>query len=191
MKIIIRTNVLKAHLQTVSKLRSRSELQAILFSPDFMWSGDGKVMMRSDRNGSFIASESKTVLVTFDQFTMPSGCESAVVDTDAGCVYLLKSSYSAVDQLPAELHKYATRIAKVSLVDIPYPDVSKLSHARGSVSDLSVMSCNLEKIHKVARALAGTSKAVDISFQKGKSSTFLATIKHGFATCEMFVKVAQ
>lgn len=120
MKIIIRTNVLKAHLQTVSKLRARSELQAILFDADYMWSGDGKVMMRSERKGSFISSESKPSLVKFDQFTMPSGCESAVVDTDSGCVYMLKSSYSALDQLPEELHKYATRIAKVSLIDIPY-----------------------------------------------------------------------
>jgi len=191
MKIIIRTNVLKAHLQTVSKLKSRAELQTVLFNDEHAWSGDGKVMMRTPKQGAFIAEKSGSVLVKFDQFSMPAGCESAVVDTDTGCVYLLKSSYSHVEPLPNELHKYAARIAKVSVVDICYPDVSRLSHTRGSVSDIAVMSCNLEKIHKVARALAGQSKAVDISFQKGKQSTFMATIKHGFAVCEMFVKVAK
>lgn len=190
MKIIIRANVLKAHLQTVSKLRSRPELQGVLFTPDCMWSGDGKVMNRSPKNGAFIMFGSEGALIKFDQFTMPSGVESAIVDTETGCVYLSKSSYVSEDQLPDNLHLYAARIAKISVVTIPYPDISKLTHVRGAVTDLSVMSSSLEKIHKVSRALSGQSKLVDISFQKGRAGTFMATVKHGFATCEMFIKVA-
>lgn len=191
MKIIIKANALKAHLQTVSKMRTRTELQAIYFTESHMWSGDGKVMMRSPKTGAFIKDSESNILVKFDQFTMPQGIESAIVDTDTGCVYLTKSSYSSVDQLPKELHKYAARIAKISVIEIPYPDVSKLNHVRGAVSDVSVISASLEKIHKVSRSLAGQSKVVEMSFQKGRAGTFMATLRHSFVTCEMFIKVAE
>lgn len=188
MRILIRANALKAHLQTASKLRSRAELQGIYFTQDYMWSGDGRVMMRSPKQGAFIKTDAGSVLIKFDQFTMPAGVETAIVDTDTGCVYLTKSSYVSVDQLPDNLHLYAARIAKISVVTIPYPDVSKLSHVRGAVTDVSVLSARLDKIHKVSRALAGSTKVVDLSFQKGRAGTFLATIRHGFVTCEMFIK---
>ncbi len=189
MKIIIRANVLKAHLQVVSKVKARPELQCVSFRHNQTWSGNGRVMLRTANTNVVHTSGSETINVKFDQVTIPAQAVSAVIDTDNGLVYFTKDYYSSLESLPPKLHVHAIRISKVSVVSLPYPDVSKLQHKRGSVSDVSVMSDDLDKINKVARALAGKSNSVDLSFQSAKDDTFLATIKHGFAVCDMFIRV--